>query len=488
MRDLFRILHFDIRVIVVFMGHRPFQKVYSAILGDEDSYHRVRSALMRASAPKARAPSPDRDLCVERLLTSQVRAAPPPTIAKDDPLAFSRDQLTRMSNVKLPSAPQIVHHPTSSHSFVFFKREEESAPRKVVGDGVRLEVEAPERQFEQFESELLKDVADILSADPSSDGVPAATGEPEDNRELEWLPADNPFFAPSENYVTINHVRIASELCGLLGVPVIRAPEEAAAECARLERVGVVDAVASDDNNAVLFGSRWLIRGIFSRPQSVTVRSLEEVGVTRERMLMLAMMIDGDYNSDIRRRLFTVGPVRGMELIAYFPDPKTGLLAFREWWMRVVKGGCAEADPGLAALAKKKWLKRLILPADFPPADLMQAFLEPVVGEATPALPAIRIKEEELVKFVTGQCFMGEDRVREYCRDFAKRIATFRGRPRPLMRYKVNELRETPSFAGQFALLAKQDQRVSGPEADAQIARLLESDTESDSIASGNEG
>jgi 5'-3' exonuclease len=208
----------------------------------------------------------------------------------------------------------------------------------------------------RFESEFLGDIADLLrSEDPSSEGLPH---RPEDNV-IDLVPfamlqpAENPYFALTENYVAIDHIRLATELCSLISVPPIHGPEEAAAECAPLEKIGAVDAVASEDNNAVLFGVKWLIRRIFGKPQSIIVRFLERIGVAVDRLLMLAMMIDGDYNSAIRRRLFTVGPVRGMELIAQFPDPEMGLFEFNAWWIRVVKCRKEEGELAKRLLAKK---------------------------------------------------------------------------------------------------------------------------------------
>jgi hypothetical protein len=104
----------------------------------------------------------------------------------------------------------------------------------------------------------------------------------------------------------------------------------------------------------------------------------------------------------------------------------------------------------------------------------MEALRAPVVGAGAPALPALRLKEEELVRFVSAQCCMPPDRIREYAHDFGKRLQTFRQGPRPLLRYKVNELRQAPSFADPLAMLQ-------GKNADGD-AQFLESD--SDSIAS----
>jgi hypothetical protein len=352
-----------------------------------------------------------------------------------------------------------------------------------------LSAAPPCGHIERFESAFLEDIADIIaSEDPSSEGV-AVPPEPNpiDLMPLTWLQPnpDNPFFAPAENYVTVEHVRMASELCALIGVPVVTAPEEAAAECARLENAGLVDAVASDDNNTILFGSKWLVRNVFLKPQSITIRSLDAIGITADRLLMLAMMIDGDYNSDIRRRLFTVGPVRGMEIIGHFPNPHTGLLEFKEWWIRVVKAKQPELNPERQKLSKKKWLKRLILPGDFPPEDLIAAFKHPVVGTAAPEIKPIVIDEEKVIYFVTTSSAARHERVAEFCRDFAKRSRTFGSNRIGLMRYQINPIKESSSFAGQFAMIAKWDREQRGSAEvvegeEEKIRRILDADTDSE--------
>lgn len=77
-----------------------------------------------------------------------------------------------------------------------------------------------------------------------------------------------------------------------------------------MEPDGIFDIVVSDDNESALFGSKWMLRGIFKRPQSITIETSEKVGIAYLKiiMIMIAMMIDGNYNINIRIRLFIFGP------------------------------------------------------------------------------------------------------------------------------------------------------------------------------------
>lgn len=235
------------------------------------------------------------------------------------------------------------------------------------------------------------------------------------------------------------------------------APEEACAECARLEKDGIVDAVASDDNNSILFGSKWLIRGIFYRPQSITLSSLDEIGLTRERLLNISMMIDGDYNSDIRKRLFTVGPVRGLEILSYFPDKETGLQEFKEWFKKVIKNREKETDPNLIKLSQKKWIRKLIIPANFPPSDLRDAFCSPVVSNLSISTKPLHVNEEELTQFITNNSSSPPHIISEYIQSFIRRLQSFKNACPPLHFQRTNPADIPDKFATYIDKIRKYD-------------------------------
>ena len=440
MRDLFRVQHFNIKIVVVTMGRKPPQKIYSADLSDASdiTYDKVFSGLVRASTRT----------------TQKTEDKPARTTADLTEVVFAPPQ-------RAPRAPELADARIDPANFALFQFKRR-AERKGGTFNVTLD-EHPEAE-DELESQLLQDAAteDLLGREYSSSTGsvvnPSKNTDDESLCPVSLLPADNPYLKPTENWVTIDHVRILRELCALMGVELVQAPEEAVAECARLEMDHVVDAVASDDNNAFLFGSRWLIRGIFTNPLSVTLNSLEDFGITRERMLMLAMMIDGDYNANIRRRLFTVGPVRGLEIIAHFPDERAGLFQFKEWWARVVKGKQEENDPRRKVLARKQWIKRLVMPADFPPEDLLEALTNPVVGTVQVDVKRARIKDPEaLVKYVCSVSHKPEARVREFVTDFLKHALNYNEDKRAIMKHAKNPVVVPEKFADHLKFIGDYD-------------------------------
>ena len=52
----------------------------------------------------------------------------------------------------------------------------------------------------------------------------------------------------------------AMTMLRLMGVPVIQAPGEAEAQCSYLSKMGKIDAVCTEDTDALVFGTQILIR------------------------------------------------------------------------------------------------------------------------------------------------------------------------------------------------------------------------------------
>lgn len=99
---------------------------------------------------------------------------------------------------------------------------------------------------------------------------------------------------------------LAKQLLKQFGFPFHLAPGEAEAECALLQREGIVDAVLSEDVDTLMFGSgvtlrNWTPEGSKSKtPTHVNVYEADRTkagssGLDREGMVLVALMSGGDY-------------------------------------------------------------------------------------------------------------------------------------------------------------------------------------------------
>ncbi|KAI4158447.1 MAG: hypothetical protein LQ342_007402 [Letrouitia transgressa] len=99
---------------------------------------------------------------------------------------------------------------------------------------------------------------------------------------------------------------LTKKLLDLFGFPHVNAPGEAEAECALLQKEGIVDAVLSEDVDTMMFGCtlqlrNWSMEGPRSnkRPTHVNVYQAEETkarsGLDSEAMILIALMSGGDY-------------------------------------------------------------------------------------------------------------------------------------------------------------------------------------------------
>jgi flap endonuclease-1 len=113
----------------------------------------------------------------------------------------------------------------------------------------------------------------------------------------------------------------------LLGLPVIQAPAEGEAQAAHMARSGRVWAAASKDYDTLLFGAPRLLRfltisGKEFLPSQGTFRplvpelleldaELARLGVTREGLIDLALLVGTDFNDGIHG----IGPKKALALV-----------------------------------------------------------------------------------------------------------------------------------------------------------------------------
>ena len=123
-------------------------------------------------------------------------------------------------------------------------------------------------------------------------------------------------------------------LLRLFGIPYVVAPAEAEAQCATLEKLGLVDGIVTNDSDTFVFGGQKVYKNIFDDSKYVEVYhakdASEEMNLTQDALVALAMLLGGDYTEGVKG----VGIVNGMEVLQAFDvahDCKSGLKRFRQW-------------------------------------------------------------------------------------------------------------------------------------------------------------
>lgn len=90
-----------------------------------------------------------------------------------------------------------------------------------------------------------------------------------------------------------------AKLLELMGVLCIQAPSEAEAQCAAYTLTGVLDGVATEDTDAIAFGSRRMIRGLDTAAKSMAVvehaKVLEGLSINNNQFIDLCILLGCDY-------------------------------------------------------------------------------------------------------------------------------------------------------------------------------------------------
>ncbi len=118
----------------------------------------------------------------------------------------------------------------------------------------------------------------------------------------------------------------ACELLNAMGIPWVKAPSEGEAQISHMARKGDVWAAASQDYDALLFGTPTLVRyltlagkrrlpsgkKVDVSPEIITLHEvLDSLKVTREQLIDMAILIGTDFNDGVRG----IGPKRSLDLI-----------------------------------------------------------------------------------------------------------------------------------------------------------------------------
>ncbi|KAF9559207.1 PIN domain-like protein [Agrocybe pediades] len=196
----------------------------------------------------------------------------------------------------------------------------------------------------------------------------------------------------------VNH---SKALVQAFGYHVHEAPGEAEAELAMLNQLGMIDAVVTNDSDAVLFGAVVIYKSIPRDQREYDDQVLkydagdaeDEIGFYKGTALLIALMAGGDYD---RRGIYGCGFTVARDLAKcgfgdslieayerlrdnHFHD-FTGFLI--EWratlrleLCRNTQGKLSQRCPAIAAS----------IPDSFPSVDILDLYLKPLTSSSTPA-------------------------------------------------------------------------------------------------------
>jgi len=202
----------------------------------------------------------------------------------------------------------------------------------------------------------------------------------------------------------------AKRLLGLMGIPWVQAPSEGEAQAAYLTKKEDADCCASQDYDSLLYGAPTLIRNVTIsgrrklprkpvyvevRPELVELKKvLKELGVTREQLVDIGILIGTDYNP---QGVKGIGPKKALTLIKTY-------------------GSLEKALPHL---------KEAEFPV--PPEKIREIFLNPKVTDGY-KLEWRDPDVEGVVDFLCGERDFSEDRVRKALNKMKKETLKLKGK------------------------------------------------------------
>lgn len=188
---------------------------------------------------------------------------------------------------------------------------------------------------------------------------------------------------------------ISKQLFKLFDFPYHTAPGEAEAECALLQKEGVVDAVLSEDVDTLMFGSRVTLRNWSSEgprgrksPTHVNLYSAEATkagasGLDGDGMILVALMSGGDYipagipRCGIRVACQAARAGFGQDLCQIFRKDAKDKVSLRQWRERLEY----ELNSNESEFFRVKH-KNLKIPEAFPDMAVVGYYIHPQVSSA----------------------------------------------------------------------------------------------------------
>ncbi|KAF9030464.1 PIN domain-like protein, partial [Hymenopellis radicata] len=168
----------------------------------------------------------------------------------------------------------------------------------------------------------------------------------------------------------------------------VDAPGEAEAELAWMCAQHIIDAVITEDSDTFVFGAPRIIRIREISDRAVDITVYEDIGLSREQLVFMAILAGGDYSDGIpscgikkARRLALAG--FGDDLIQAVLDMSSAQFReFRPSW-------CRRFQETLSGQSFSRSLARKI-PNNFPDYDTLRLYLCPLSSQGVMSPPVLR--------------------------------------------------------------------------------------------------
>lgn len=134
-------------------------------------------------------------------------------------------------------------------------------------------------------------------------------------------------YAQATSRLTPGMVAEAKSLLSAMGIPHVQARSDAEAQAAMMVQKGLAYATASQDYDAILFGSPILVRNlsitgrrkvprqdryIVVEPEEIRLEeTLASLGLTRDKLVFIGLLIGTDFNQGVKR----VGPKTALKIV-----------------------------------------------------------------------------------------------------------------------------------------------------------------------------
>jgi len=181
----------------------------------------------------------------------------------------------------------------------------------------------------------------------------------------------------------------------LMGCPVIEAPGEAEAQCASLVKLGKAYATATEDMDALTFGTEVLLRGFNNKKEPILEvnfqQMLKELELNYEEFIDLCILCGCDYSEPLEG----IGPVTAYKLIKENKRLED-----------VVK---KLEDDNKKGTKKRKWT----IPEHFTYPEARELFKNPevITDYSNVTIKWEKPHEEEMTEFLCGEKGFAEQRV-----------------------------------------------------------------------------